>query len=173
MMEIRRVHLDEINEVMEIIQDAKTLLSKDSLQWQQGYPNINTMKEDIQNGDLFGAYLDSLLVGVVALVKGLNINYTEIYDGAWIMPTSSSDLVIHRIAVRSNYHHLGIGKAFMDFAESYAKECKLTSIKVDTHEKNKIMQALCINNGYKYCGIIYLKRDEVDNSRLAYEKIIN
>lgn len=172
-MIIKRVNIDEIDRVMEIINDAKKLLSKDSLQWQQGYPNASSMTEDILNGDLFGAYIDELLVGVVALVKGVNINYTEIYNGSWITPSSEKDLVIHRIAIKEEYHHLKIGKALMDYAECYAKENNLTSIKVDTHEKNKIMQSLCINNGYKYCGIIYLKRDEVDNSRIAYEKTIH
>ena len=97
---LKLVTKNEIDEVMAIISDAKELLSKDSLQWQQGYPNETVMMDDILNNELFGYYLDDFLVGIVALVKGLNKNYTEIYDGSWINPASDNDLTIHRIAVR-------------------------------------------------------------------------
>lgn len=171
-MEIRQVNISEIDSVMEIIDDAKRLLSKDSLQWQQGYPNKQTMLDDINNKDLFGCYLDQKLVGIVALIEGFNINYAEIYDGEWLKDTSENDLVIHRIAVKEGYHNMKIGKALMDFAEIYAKEKGKISIKIDTHVKNIPMQMLCKNNGYLYRGIIFLKRNEVDNSRLAFEKLV-
>ena len=49
MEEIKLVHIDELDSVMEIINDAKELLKKYSLQWQQGYPNTLTLKNDILN----------------------------------------------------------------------------------------------------------------------------
>ncbi|MCQ2087713.1 MAG: GNAT family N-acetyltransferase [Bacilli bacterium] len=171
-LEIKKINLDEIDRVMVIINDAKRLLGNHSLQWQQGYPNEETMKADIVNNDLYGCYINSTLVGIVALVQGLNINYTEIYEGSWIKETSDDDLVIHRIAVKEEFHKMKIGQALMEFAEKYAKEKGKTSIKIDTHVKNIPMQTLCKNNGYEYRGIIYLKRAEVDNSRLAFEKTI-
>ena len=169
---IKLVTKNEIDEVMAIISDAKELLSKDSLQWQQGYPNETVMMDDILNNELFGYYLDDFLVGIVALVKGLNKNYTEIYDGSWINPASDNDLTIHRIAVRKGYHHKKIGDKFIKLSLDYAKEYNLKSIKADTHIKNIPMQKLLLNNGFEYRGIIYLKRDEVDNSRLAYEIVL-
>mgnify|MGYP003293868569 CR=1 FL=1 len=169
---IKKVSKEEIDRVMVIINDAKKLLSKDSLQWQQGYPNKEVMLLDISNNHLYGAYDNGVLIAVVALVDGVNINYTEIYEGSWIDPVSEKDLVIHRIAVKEEYHGKKIGKLLMDFAEEYAKENGFISIKVDTHTKNKAMQKLCTNNDYSYRGIIYLKRDEVDNSRIAFEKVV-
>ena len=85
-----------------------------------------------------------------------------------------ADKVLNNFVVspEEEYHGKKVGKLLMDFAEEYAKEKGLTSIKVDTHTKNKAMQKLCTNNGYSYRGIIYLKRDEVDNSRIAFEKVI-
>ena len=41
--EIKLVSIKELPFVMEIINDAKKLLGRDSLQWQQGYPNEITM----------------------------------------------------------------------------------------------------------------------------------
>jgi len=172
-MEIKLIKIDEINQVMEIMNDAKKLLGRDSLQWQQGYPNINTMTNDINRKELFGYYDDyGYLLGIVALVSGINDSYVNIYDGKWLIPHSEKDLVIHRIAVREEFHRKKIGDALMKYAYTYAKDHKYPSIKIDTHSKNKPMQELCLRNGYIYTGIIILARDEVDNSRLAYEKVI-
>ncbi len=170
-MEIKRVELDEIDEVMEIIGDAKALLKRSSTQWQNGYPDEKTMLNDINNGQLFGAYIDSKLVGVEALVSGLNIDYDYI-EGAWLKEHDELDLVIHRLAVKDGYHNLKIGDNLLKYAEVYAKENNLKSIKIDTHEKNIIVQKLCEKNSYTLCGIIYVKREKHDPKRLAYEKLI-
>lgn len=171
-MIFKKVTIEEIDNVMKIINDAKDLLRKDSLQWQQGYPNEDTMKNDINNEILYGIYDDGKLVGIEALVPGVNNDYLRIYNGTWLSPVSPSDLVIHRIAVKCSYHGKHIGQQLMEFAYQYALENGYKSIKIDTHEKNKAMQHLCDFNGYTYCGIIYLLRDEIDNSRLAFERIV-
>ena len=168
-MDIRKIRLDEIEEVMEIIKDAKELLRQTSSQWQDGYPNRGIMIEDINNERLYGEYIDSMLVGIAALVKGINIDYDYI-EGKWLLDHSSNDLVIHRLAVRNNYHHLKIADSLFDFAYKYAQDNNIKSIKIDTHEKNKPMQVVCLRNGYKECGIIYVKREKKDPKRIAYEK---
>ena len=171
-MEIKRVKLEEIYAVMEIIDDAKILLAKSSHQWQEGYPNKDTLLADIKNGNLFGAYVDLTLVGIAAYVKGLNVDYDYI-EGKWLSEHDDNDLVVHRIAVKDGYHNQKIGDALMKYAEVYAKDNNLKSIKIDTHVKNIPMQMLCINNGYIDCGIIYIKRKEKDPKRIAYEKLIS
>ena len=169
---IKLVSIEEINSVMEIINDAKALLKKDSLQWQQGYPNEETMKLDITNSHLYGYYIDNYLVGIVSLVPGAEINYLKIEQGSWINYPSEYDLNIHRIAIRFGYHKQKIGETLLNFAIDYAKNNNYTSIKLDTHVKNIAMQKISLNTGFTYRGIIYLKRDEIDNSRLAYELVI-
>ena len=168
---IRLVTENEIDEVMAIINDAKELLKKDSLQWQQGYPFKETMINDIKRKELYGYYLDDYLVGIVALVVGLDKNYTEI-EGKWDIVASEKDLAIHRIAVRKGYYHKKIGDTFIKLSIDLAKKLSIKSIKADTHIKNIPMQMLLTNNGFLYKGIIYLKRDEVDNGRLAYELVV-
>ena len=49
-------------------------------------------------------------------------------------------------------------------------ETKISNIRVDTHNDNKIMQYLLEKHGYQKCGIIYVK----DGSpRIAYQKCTN
>lgn len=163
--------LEELDEAFEIILDAKELLSKLSLQWQQGYPYLETIKKDIENKELYGCYKDDYLIGIIALVKGFNPDYKTI-EGRWELETGNDDMTIHRIAVRKEYHNQHIGDLMMNFAKTYAKENNIKSIKADTHTTNKAMQKLCLNAGMSYRGIIYLVRDEIDNSRLAYEIVL-
>lgn len=166
---IKVVTIDELSLVMEIINDAKRLLSKDSLQWQQGYPNEDTMTNDISNSYLYGYYIDNYLVGIISLVPGIDINYLEIEEGSWINNPSNKDLNIHRIAIREGYHKMKIGEKLLSFAIEFAKNNGFFSIKLDTHVKNIAMQKISLKTGFTYRGVIYLKRDELDNSRLAYE----
>ncbi|MGN1295469.1 MAG: GNAT family N-acetyltransferase [Bacilli bacterium] len=171
-MNIRLLTPNDIDSVMEIINDAKKLLSKNSLQWQQGYPNIDTMLNDITSCSCFGLFNEeNCLVAIASLIKGIDPNYLDI-EGKWQNYPSTNDLQIHRIAVREGYHRKKLGDTLMKFAIDKAKEYHCTSIKIDTHKVNYPMQHLCLNNGFVYRGIITLKRDEIDPTRLAYELTI-
>ena len=169
---IRQVEKEEITSVMEIISDAKELLKNQSSQWQNNYPNIDTLLDDISNNDLFGIYEDNLLIGIESLIVGEDENYKDITLGKWKNKPSQKDLVIHRIAVRKNYHNKKIGDQLIKFALDYAKRKRIHSIKVDTHKKNIAMQKILLDNNFSFRGIIYLKREEDDNQRLAYELVI-
>lgn len=170
---IKLITPNEIDSVMEIINDAKELLKQNSLQWQQGYPNKDTMLKDINSSHLYGYYIENYLVGVVALIPGIDENYLIIEEGSWINYPSEKDLTIHRIAIRNEYHNKKIGVSLLQYAIKYAHQHQYTSIKIDTHKNNIPMQIISLQTGFSYRGIIYLLRDEVDNSRLAYELSIN
>lgn len=169
---IKEVEIEEISSVMEIIADAKRLLKKQSSQWQNDYPNQKVLLDDISNQNLFGFFQDGLLIGIESLIIKEDENYKGITLGKWIKKPSQKDLVIHRIAVRNNYHNKKIGDQLIKFAIGYAKRKRIHSIKVDTHKKNIAMQKILLDNNFSFRGIIYLKREEDDNQRLAYELVI-
>ena len=168
-MEVKRVKIEEIEKVMEIINDAKAFLKPQSMQWQQGYPNIESMSKDILNRCLFGVYYDGELTCVASLIIGVDRTYVNMVEGKWINETSPRDLVVHRIAVSNKYRGKGCAKKIMEFAKQYALENSCISIKVDTHRANVPMQQLLLSCSYTYQGIIDLARDEEDQLRLAYE----
>ena len=171
-MEIRRINTEEIDKVMEVINDAKAFLKLQSKQWQQGYPNVNSMMNDIKNDNLFGVYENGELTCLAALIIGIEPTYVNMIEGKWNVEVSNKDLVIHRIAVSEKYRGKGLAKKLMNFAYEYAKENACLSIKVDTHRVNKPMQELLLKHGYNYQGIIDLNRNEEDQLRLAYELVI-
>lgn len=172
MEEIRLVLIDDIDRVMEIIQDAKTLLKASSLQWQNGYPEKSDLINDINNKFLYGLYVDNILVGIEAIIKGKDNNYIKI-DGRWINDTSDNDLVVHRVAAKKEYYHQKVGDKLIKYAIEKSKKEGITSLKIDTHKANIPMQKLCLNNGFKYCGIISILREQHDPLRYAYEYPLN
>ncbi|MFA6830257.1 MAG: GNAT family N-acetyltransferase, partial [Bacilli bacterium] len=157
-------------EALNIISDAKLLLSKESNQWQNGYPNEEVLRDDISTHSLFGFYEDKELISIMALKKGIDSNYSHI-EGRWLTMPNENDLCIHRLAVKASYYSKGIGDAMIKQAIFYAKAHKNRIIRVDTHKNNLAMRHLIMKNGFIYCGIVSLQAyaDYDDSLRLAFE----
>lgn len=160
-MIITKASLDNLDSIMSIIEKAKQSLKDNNVnQWQDGYPNKETLIKDINNDELYVVKDDELIIGVFAL-SNYEPSYSKIYEGTW---SSNKDyVVIHRLALLNNYKGKGIAKYIFDDIKS-----KYNYIRVDTHKDNKAMNKCLINNGFTYRGIIYLNRDG-DNMRYAYD----
>ncbi len=170
-MEIIKATNNDLDQIMEIIADAKNLLKQSgSLQWNtpDGYPNQNTFIKDIEEGICYICKESDIVCGVYALQHEIDHNYDVIYDGNWIT-AGNNYLSIHRIAVKSNYYHSSVTKLMMDYAVNHAIKLSKHSIRVDTHELNKPMQGLLLKSNYEQVGIIYLLTSNIDNKRLAFE----
>lgn len=170
-MIVRLANINDLNQIMEIISDAKILLKNSgSMQWNtDSYPNKETMKNDINNKVLYLVENNTLILGVAAFIFGNDENYNSI-NGKWLTDKTEY-LAIHRIAVRNGFYHTGITTLLMNKAIEIAKSYN-TSIKADTHKLNIPMQKLLLKTGFSYCGEITLIRSSVDNLRLAYELIL-
>ena len=167
---IRKATINDIEIVMEIINDAKKYLKKqNSLQWNQadGYPTINDMLKDIDNGSCYLYIENNEVIGTMSIITTPDENYDEI-DGKWL--TNEKYASIHRIAIKNTHHKKGIGVKMLLAAEKIVKANNIYSIKIDTHKINIPMTKTIINSGYTYCGVITLKRSKEDNLRDAYEK---
>ena len=159
-----------IDIVMEIISDAKEYLKSQNLtQWNldDGYPRKDDLLKDIQNKSCYLYTNDNSIIGCMSIIFTPDENYNEI-SGNWL--TNNNYASIHRIAIKNNYHHKGIGVKMLLAAEKIVKNNNIYSIRIDTHENNIPMTKTILAAGYKYCGIIKLKRSEIDNLRDAYEK---
>ncbi|MDD5182931.1 MAG: GNAT family N-acetyltransferase [Bacilli bacterium] len=166
---IRSACYNDLNEIISVINDAKNLLKmSDSDQWQDtdGYPNINTFKEDLKSNYVYVLEEEDVIVGVVVL----SFQHEDAYDvieGKWNYNTYS---VIHRLAVKNGYYGKKIGYRLIEYCYIMTKKKGLESIRVDTHEKNITMQVLLEKIGFINCGYIFLNRKGVlNNLRIAYE----
>ncbi len=171
--EFKRISADEIERVLLILDDAKNEMKTTSFQWQNGYPNRDSLSLDIEKGILYGAYEDGRLLAFFAMIEELDEDYFYIEGEGWNIPsTEKGSLIVHRVAVKKEEYGRGIGKRIFDFAKEYAKDMSLKAIKIDTHEKNIRMQKLLEGQGFSFRGIIYIGREKTNKARRAYEYLI-
>ena len=128
-------------------------------QWYDKYPEADTISNDIKCNNSYVAEQDGIICGVFTFIIGKEPTYQRI-EGSW--KNDEEYGTIHRIA--SN----GQTRGFFDFCLKYC-ESKISNIRIDTHQDNKIMQHLIRKNGFEKCGIIYV---EDGSPRIAYQKII-
>ncbi|NFR90872.1 GNAT family N-acetyltransferase [Clostridium botulinum] len=167
-MEFKKSTEEDISNIMRIINEAQIYFREQKInQWQNDYPNIDTIKEDIKNDYSYVFLMDKQIVATLALSFDGEKTYDIIYDGKWI--SNNKYAVIHRMAVNNSHKGNGIASKIFKNTEMICLEKGVHSIKIDTHVENKAMQNLLKKNNFHYCGIIYLE----DNSkRIAFEKIV-
>lgn len=167
-MEFKIATKEDIECIMGIICAAQKRLKSQGIdQWQNDYPNQETIKDDIAHNNSYVLWKDKIIVGTVAVIFTGEPTYNKIYNGQWI--NSGKYAVIHRIAIHSKLQEKGLGSVIIKHVETMCREKNIKSIKIDTHTKNQAMRQLLLKNKFQYCGIIHLK----DGShRVAYEKIV-
>lgn len=135
-------------------------------QWSDEYPNPQVFQEDIDKGQLWVGFIDSKLVGVIAITSEQSPEYADV---GWDITEAS--LVTHRLAVDPDLQGSGLAKKMMNYAEELAKERNIHVLRVDTNSENKATQALFPKLGYQYAGTISLKK-RPELRYFCYEKRI-
>ena len=162
-MEIRLAFPNEVDAIMQVIEEAKKyLVDAGSTQWQNGYPNIDTIIDDIISGQAYVALEEGELLAYAAVTKNPEKSYEAIYDGDW-QGKETEYLVFHRIAVASDVQGQGVAQTVL---EGLIEGFDYLDFRSDTHAQNKAMQHIFEKLGFKQVGKV-----PVDGERLAYQKI--
>lgn len=165
LIELKRVKKGEEVMAMGFIEDAKEYLKKNNVnQWQNGYPNIETIKKDVEFSRAFFIMSDGKKIGYVCLDFQGEKAYEEI-EGKW--KVFGKYCVIHRMTINKGDRNKGIAKMVFKLAEEYAYSNDIGIIRIDTDTSNEKMKYLIEKTGYYYCGNI-VSAD--GGKRLAYEK---
>ena len=158
---IRKAIESDLLEIKSIIDNARELMksSGNINQWVDGYPSIDVLLSDIRSGNAYLLLRENKAVAYFAMIDGPEPTYNLITKGSWLNDDSYG--VLHRVA--SNGEAKGVFKEILLYASEH-----YSNIRIDTHHDNKIMQRLLEQNGFVYCGVIFL----ADGSpRLAYQRI--
>jgi GNAT superfamily N-acetyltransferase len=167
-MEFKKAVDKDINNIMSIIKKAQQYFKEKNIdQWQNKYPNFQTIKNDIKNKNSYVLFKENKILGTAVVIFEKEKNYEVIYDGEWI--SNGEYATIHRIAIDSNYKGFGLGSVIIEGIEEICLNRGKTSVRVDTHIENLSMQKLLEKNKYRHCGTIYL---EDGSKRIAFEKIL-
>ncbi len=168
-MKFRRAINEDVFDIMNIINQAQVYFKEQGIdQWQNNYPNIETINSDIENEYGYVLSKDNKIVATAAISFDGESTYDSIYDGEWL--SSDDYAVIHRVAVDNTYKGLGLSSKIIRYVEKLCLDKEINSIRIDTHEENISMQRSLKKNGFKYCGVIFL---EDGSKRIAFEKILS
>ncbi|MDO4228794.1 MAG: GNAT family N-acetyltransferase [Capnocytophaga sp.] len=162
----RKANDDDFISIWEIILFAKeTRKQEGSNQWQDGYPNENTIQTDIKNRYGYVVEIQSKIVGYVAVIFGQEPAYESI-EGKWL--SEQPYTVVHRMAVSSEGKGKGLGKYILEKVEKLSLDNHIFSIRIDTNFDNIPMLHIIEKLGYTYCGKVYFR----GSARKAFEKVL-
>lgn len=156
---------DEIN-IWKILQQAIERRRLDgSPQWQDGYPNPQTLENDITNGWGHLIETENNIAAYVAIIFEPEPAY-EAIEGKWL--SNGEYVVVHRVAVADGFGGQGLASKIFSEVENIALKNGVTSIKVDTNFDNPAMLSILKNLCYTYCGEVYFR----GSARKAFEKLL-
>lgn len=168
-MEFRKTRIEDSEKVLEIIKQAQQSIKDMNFdQWQNGYPNMQSILEDIKDGYGHVLVVDGKIMGTLALSFDGEETYEKIYEGKWL--SDHEFAVVHRVAVHNECKGMGIATKMLSDVEKMCRDKGMKSIRIDTHRENIPMQKTILKSGFTYCGIIYTNDG---SERFAYEKLLS
>ena len=156
---IRHTRPSDLPRLQEIFAIARRFMAANGNphQWAEDYPSKELLLRDIDSGDSYVCEQDGTIVATFVLRGGEDSTYRVVYDGAWL--DDGPYATIHRIASS------GEVKGVVALAVGYALT-RYTSLRIDTHADNSVMQHVIERAGFRYCGIIHCWNG---SERLAYQ----
>ena len=169
---LRKAEEGDIPHILKITEDARASLRKYRVdQWQGEYPTREIFENDIRIGECYVICHGDEAAAFFVHSEREEPTYTDITDGKWTadMPYC----VLHRAAVAAEYRGTGVSAQLIKFVEQLTRDCGRRAVRVDTHKKNKPMQNLLRDAGFRYRGNILINSEPGhDPHRQAFEKIL-
>ena len=164
---IRRATIDDIEAIMGIVSSAQQALCELGIdQWQDGYPRVNDIEEDIRQGVGYVTTDGDKVLGYAAIVLTGEPAYEQIAD-LWC--TNEHYVVVHRLCVDSSARRQGVALRLMQHAAQIARKHGYPAFRIDTHKGNIRMLGMMHRLGFKHVGKIVYDSGE----REAYELDLN
>ena len=162
----------DLSAIMNIVGQAQRYLKSNRVdQWQDGYPNEAAFRIDMERGEFFVLAYGDQIAGFFTLSSQPDACYDEITDGKW--SSNAPYCVLHRCAIAAEFRGSGLSDHMISFAENICLERGRSILRIDTHRKNKAMQAMLARNGFVFRGNVLVRVSEGhDPRRKAYEKIL-
>jgi len=165
-MQLRKASHADANKIWEILQQAIEQRRLDgSEQWQNGYPNQQTIHNDIENNNGYVVVEDETIIAYAAIIFDIEPAYNNII-GQWL--SNGNYVVIHRVATANSAKGKGVATKLFGLIEAMALNNNIFSIKVDTNFDNIPMLKILDKLGYTYCGEVFFN----DSARKAFEKVL-
>ncbi len=136
-----------------------------SNQWQDGYPNLEVIKNDIEKRAGYVLTERDEIIGYCAIFINEEPEYEKIF-GEWL--SNESYVVFHRVVISEKFIGKGLSKTILEFIEKFALDNQIFSIKADTNYDNHAMLKIFEKTNYSFCGIVFFR----GSPREAFEKLL-
>lgn len=145
---IRLADFSDLEQIMRIIKAVcKEMRLEGNEQWDENYPRENDFLNDIQRRELYVSETNGAVCGFLC------INDIEPEEYARINWSShQKPLVLHRMAVASEFRGQGIASGLFQFAEKIALNKGMNYLRSDTNSLNSKMNALFVKMEYTFVG---------------------
>ena len=164
---VRKMDEKDIPSVMNIIDEAKAYFKENGIpQWQDGYPNADTILDDIRKGYSYVLEENNQIIGIAAIITTADPDYGFI-EGKWL--NDEPYIVIHRIALKPEKKGKNYASLLLEYAGDLAASRGLQNLRIDTHERNLSMRRFLKKNGFTECGTVYIRGKD---PRIAYQKVL-
>lgn len=121
--------------------------------WKRGiYPTLHTAEDSLERGDMYVAEID----GKIVAAGIINHEQVDVYSNCdWKYKAEPDKVcVLHTLAVDPDVRGLGLGKSFVQFYESLARERGCEVLRIDTNERNSAARAMYKKLGYIETDIV-------------------
>ncbi len=165
-MKLRKVNFEEADAAMEIINMAERHLREQGVdQWQDGYPDYDCIKRDIELGRGYFTVCGDDVLGYMCI----DFEGEPAYDtliGKWA--SDEKYVVLHRLALADDARGKGFGDVIFSLVEELARSRGVGYFRVDTDADNLKMQRILNKNGFSYRGNIRFQNSD----KIAFDKIL-
>lgn len=170
-MTIRKATACDIDDIMPIFEEARRTIAMLGIdQWQNGYPNREVVSEDVKLNRSYVLVKDGAITGTFALIEDGEPLYDKIENGHWISGDDNRSYnAVHRVAIAVSSRGSGAASEMLGFVFDMTKMSKKSSVRIDTHEGNRVMRRMLEKNGFTPCGTIHLENGD---PRIAYERFV-
>ena len=141
-MEIRKASAQDLDQIMQIYENAKTFMRENGNkdQWGDDYPSRELIAQNLD--DMYLCMSENQIACVFYYKKGEDEEYRQI-NGKWLNEEPYG--VVHRVA------SAGIVKGAASYCLDWAYS-QIPNLRMDTYRDNIPMQKLLEKCGFQYCG---------------------
>jgi ribosomal protein S18 acetylase RimI-like enzyme len=124
-------------------------------QWDDVYPDRQTMLQDALDGTLYLASIDEEpVVGTLVVNKVQSPEYSDV---AWTI-AGERVAVVHRLMIDPRYQRRGMARELMRFAEQRAGALGCDCVRLDAYSKNPRALELYHRLGYHDAGSVTFRK---------------
>lgn len=168
-MVIKKASEQDLYQLLSVVKSCgKNLIEQGIFQWNEKYPSVEDLRNDIELQELWKLEFENTIVGLIVITEIEDAEYKQV---KWLTK-NQKHLYIHRLAVHPNFQGKGFAQKLMDFAEKFAIENNYNSIRLDTFSQNKRNQQFYEKRNYIKLESIYFP-NQSEFPFYCYEKILN